>query len=204
MSSDGRIKIFQQSLALIPQAPFIGVGLGNFEPVYALHKTASGDGMITRTAHPESDWLWLGIEGGLLALAAAFTAGYFIWKGFGRWKKSDGSGRRDRRLRAAAGIGVALLFLQAFVDTPLHTLGLATFGALLAGLAWHPAKRLAANLSVPILRYTASGICLFSGFAWMAVGSGEAVLPGAFSARMQLESARRSPPLAIKLTRSRP
>jgi O-antigen ligase/tetratricopeptide (TPR) repeat protein len=190
LSSDGRINIFQQSLALIPQAPFIGVGLGNFEPVYALHKTASSEGMITRTAHPESDWLWLGIEGGLLALAAALTAGYFIWRGFGKWKKSDGSGRRDRRLRAAAGIGVALLFFQGFVDTPLHTLGLTTFGALLAGLAWHPGKRLLANLSVPILRYTACGFCLFCGFAWLVVGSGEAVLPGTFSAKMQLESAK--------------
>lgn len=190
LSSDGRVRIFQQSLALIPQSPFIGVGLGNFEPVYALHKQPLSEGMITRTTHPESDWLWLGIEGGLLALATAFAAGYFIWRGFGRWKKSDGSGRRDRRLRAAAGIGVALLVFQGFVDTPLHTLGLATFGALLAGLAWHPARRLAADVSVPILRYTASGICLLCGLTWMAVGSGEALLPGTFSARMQMESAK--------------
>src|ERR1700737_3207129 len=72
ISSDFRWLIFQDVFQLIRSSPWCGIGLGNFEPVFAIFRDASlAD---TRALHPESDWLWLWAELGWPALIVALAA----------------------------------------------------------------------------------------------------------------------------------
>jgi len=57
VASDFRWQIFSDVFQLIKDAPFVGVGLGNFENVFAIFRAASFSDR--RAIHPESDWLWL-------------------------------------------------------------------------------------------------------------------------------------------------
>ena len=65
--SEGRIAIWKDTGKLIGDSPFLGTGLGNFEPAVAQARDASVSEY--RIKHPESDWLWLiaeiGIPGGI-------------------------------------------------------------------------------------------------------------------------------------------
>jgi O-antigen ligase len=85
LSADYRLRIQPDALKLLKEASWHGIGLGNFEPVFAQHRVASMDD--NRAIHPESDWLWLGIELGglapglLLGESAAWLASVFGWEG---------------------------------------------------------------------------------------------------------------------------
>ena len=71
--SDYRWLIFRDAWTMIQASPWCGLGLGNFESVFALYRDASRG--VTRSLHPESDWFWVAAEMGwpalLLLLAAA-------------------------------------------------------------------------------------------------------------------------------------
>src|SRR6266481_5875685 len=58
ISSNLRRQIFHDTLRLIRNSPWCGIGFGNFEPIFAIVRDASLGGVRT----PESDWLWLWTE----------------------------------------------------------------------------------------------------------------------------------------------
>ncbi len=60
ISNDFRWLIFRDAWHLIWTSPWCGIGLGNFEPIFAISRVASV--ADTRSLHPESDWLWLWTE----------------------------------------------------------------------------------------------------------------------------------------------
>src|SRR6266436_5808332 len=60
ISSNLRWQIFHDTLRLVRNSPWCGIGFGNFEPIFAIFRDASLGG--TRALHPESDWLWLWTE----------------------------------------------------------------------------------------------------------------------------------------------
>ena len=64
--SDFRWLIFQDAWPLIRSSPWVGLGLGNFESVFAIFRDASRG--TTRSLHPESDWFWVWSEMGWLAI----------------------------------------------------------------------------------------------------------------------------------------
>jgi hypothetical protein len=72
VTSDYRWLIFRDAWAMIKSAPWCGLGLGNFEGVFALFRHASRG--ATRPLHPESDWLWLWAEMGWPALLLILVA----------------------------------------------------------------------------------------------------------------------------------
>ncbi len=126
--SDYRWLIFRDAWTMIQASPWCGLGLGNFESVFALYRDASRG--VTRSLHPESDWFWVAAEMGwpalILLLAAAVL---FVRRAF---PLREGT---NQRLRYAALVGAILFLLHGFVDVAGHRLGSFLAGTLLLGLA---------------------------------------------------------------------
>lgn len=84
---DFRVLLQRDALSLSLKQALLGVGLGNFEPMFALHRDASRK--ENRAIHPENDWLWLAIEMGWL-LPASFLVALAFWvrrsfRPFSKW-----------------------------------------------------------------------------------------------------------------------
>ncbi len=126
--SDYRWLIFRDAWTMIQASPWSGLGLGNFESVFALYRDASRG--VTRSLHPESDWFWVAAEMGwpalILLLAAALL---FVRRAL---PLQEGT---NQRLRYAALLGAVLFLLHGFVDVSGHRLGSFLAGTLLLGLA---------------------------------------------------------------------
>ena len=131
VASDYRLLIFRDTLAMIHASPWCGLGLGNFESVFALFRDASAAG-ARRSLHPESDWLWLASElgwPGVILLLAAFAL--FVRRVF---PLQEGT---NQRLRYAALLGALLFALHGLVDVSGHRFGTFLAGTFLLGLAQH-------------------------------------------------------------------
>ena len=110
-----RREIYQSTVAMIRTHPWRGYGLGTFSLVYP--EFAEYDtGLIVDHAH--NDWLEWTAEGGIVfvVLWAAFAIP-LCWSA----------------IRSIWGMGVAALFLHAFVDFPFARHGVAVWLFLLAG-----------------------------------------------------------------------
>ena len=159
----GRWPIFCQSFALATQAPLIGIGLGNFNSVFALTHTLPIS--TARFVHPESDWLWCWIELGLVGLLPLALA--LLWLLFVSFPSSDSHKQRrhhvhDRRLRTVACIGLLLAVLHGLVDVPLHRFGFSAIVLVLAACAI-PGRKLKTDSHLASrLAYRAIGLCLLA------------------------------------------
>lgn len=128
VTSDFRWLIFHDTLAMIRSSPWCGLGLGNFESVFALFRQASRG--ITRSLHPESDWLWVWAEMGWLAVVLLGLAiVVFVRRVF---PLKDGT---NQRLRYAFLVAALLFALHGCVDVSGHRLGSFLAGTFLLGLA---------------------------------------------------------------------
>ena len=128
VSADFRWLIFRDALELIRTSPWCGIGLGNFQPVFAVFREASVG--QNRALHPESDWLWAAAELGwpaviLIVVGAALLARRVL-------PLADGT---NLRLRLGAFVGAVLFALHGLVDVSGHRVGSAYAGLLLFGLA---------------------------------------------------------------------
>jgi O-antigen ligase/tetratricopeptide (TPR) repeat protein len=133
IASEGRIGIYLDAFQMISRSPWAGVGLGNFEPVFAMVRESIDT--ESRALHPESDWLWLGSEAGVPCLLAALVAACIMTVFYGPWGKRRKMSSRGKRLVVTASVAALIFPVQSLVDTPLHGIGPATFAALLIGLA---------------------------------------------------------------------
>lgn len=177
LSHESRWQTFADAVKMIDRAPWLGVGLGNFEPVFALTR-ATGD-LYSRALHPENDWLWFGAEAGIPCLALGMVGLIALSRRFGPWKGHEATGRRDRRLRNAAGIGVFLLCAAGMVDPPMHAPGFFALGSLLAGIALTPPTTVVSSQSRTLwLRRAAGAFCVLAGVAWIITASGQPVIAG--------------------------
>ena len=130
---DYRVGIQKDALHLAASAPWLGQGLGNFEPVFAMAREVSAD--QNRAIHPESDWLWIAVEMGWPA-AALFAVAFLLWL---RQCLPLSSGS-DRALRSAAIVCGVAFALHSFGDVSGHRPGSAWPALFLAGLAMHPRR----------------------------------------------------------------
>lgn len=192
----GRLVIFAKTLEVILEAPWLGIGLGNFEGVFPQFQGISS-GLKYRTIHPESDYLWLLSEGGLLTLIPCLFVMAWLLGSTGPWFRRAKNRRRsrhdDRRLRNAAAIGVILAALHGLVDVPCHALGYWAWVVVLAGIAVRPRHfggrpGIIANIAV-----RGGGLGMVGlGIAWMMVSSGHPVMPGASTVEMLRQRANRA------------
>ncbi|MFO1499940.1 MAG: hypothetical protein U1G07_16375 [Verrucomicrobiota bacterium] len=113
-SSPARIQL--DALRLLREASWHGLGLGNFEPVFAHYRVASKAN--DRVRHPENDLLWAGIEMGWLA-PAVLLAALVLFLGQ-NWPRHS---RSDFHVRSACAVSALLLFTAGFIGVPGHRLG---------------------------------------------------------------------------------
>ncbi len=185
VTSDFRWLIFRDTWKMIRASPWCGLGLGNFESVFALFRDVSKGG--TRSLHPESDWLWLWSEmswAGVMLVLVAF--GLFVRRIF---PLNEGT---NQRLRYAALIGVCLFALHGLVDVSAHRFGTFLAGTFLLGLARRRPQAGESRRWPPIVFRFLGAILVVIGFAWFLSWRGQLDFPGYLS----VEKAKRSATIA--------
>jgi O-antigen ligase len=181
VTSDYRWLIFRDAWTMIRNSPWCGLGLGNFESVFALFRHASRG--VTRSLHPESDWLWLWAEMGWPALLLILVAAVvFVRRAF---PLKEGT---NQRIRYAALVGALLFALHGFVDVSGHRFASFMAGTFLLGISQHRPVTCNRSRWIPILFRVVGLILAVVSVAWFAGWRSAALLSG----RVGVESARQS------------
>lgn len=172
ITSDFRWKIFRDTFDLIRASPWLGVGLGNFDAVFALFRNASF--VSTRSLHPESDWLWLWSEAGwpavLLVVAGTLLLGRRVFP------LQEGT---NQRFRLAALVSAMVFAVHGLVDVSGHRFGTAMAGLFLLGLSLHRPLNLKPSRIVALVFRLIGIVLLASGVSWAIAAKGKMLLPGA-------------------------
>jgi len=171
VSSDFRWLIFRDAFELIRSSPWCGIGLGNFESVFAIFRVASW--ADTRSLHPESDWLWLWSELGWPAVVLALAGAALLIRRV--FPLREGT---NQRFRLAALIGLVLFALHGIVDVSAHRVGTAYSAVFLLGLAFYRPLPLTSSRAIAaIFRIMGALLCVFGLACAIAAGT-KTLLPG--------------------------
>jgi tetratricopeptide (TPR) repeat protein len=111
-----RLQIYQDTFQLVKTAPFAGVGLGNFDAIFPSFRHASLNDQ--RILHPESDWLWLMAEIGVVSALCLVVASACCFKWPPRLART-----RDEDVQLACKIAIVLFVVNSLFDVPGHRLG---------------------------------------------------------------------------------
>jgi O-antigen ligase len=131
--SDYRVEIQRDALRLAAERPWLGTGLGNFQPLYALIRTDQAK--QNEVLHPESDWLWGAVELGWPAMAL-IVAAFVLWFG----ETLPFAAKTDRHVRSAAAVCGVAFAVHGIVDVSAHRAGALWPALLLFSLARHPQR----------------------------------------------------------------
>ncbi len=185
VSSDFRWLIYLDAMQLIRASPWCGIGLGNFEPVFAIFRNASLGN--TRALHPESDWIWLWSEAGWLAVVLVLLGfGLLLWRVF---PLQEGTNQRFRR---AALIGAVLFAIHGLIDVSGHRVGTVFSAIFLLGLSLFRPLTFQRRAWIP-WAFRLLGIALLAaGGSWIWMTHSASLLPGGIGA----ENAKRAATLA--------
>lgn len=171
ISSDFRWRIFSDVFQLIHDSPWAGIGLGNFEDVFAIFRAASYSDR--RAIHPESDWLWIWTELGWVAVVLVVVGLVFIIRKV--FPLREGT---NQRYRLATLIAAILFALHGLVDVSGHRVGTMFAATFLLGLSLHRPHSFKASRSVSILFRVTGLILLVVGASWVVAARGQKLLPG--------------------------
>ena len=128
-SFDFRVLVYRDALSMLAAEPKTGVGLGNFRYVFPVYREQSIS--KSRCVHPESDWLWLAAESGILAaLAALAGVSFILFRTV--WKTRE---RKEWILRWSCFLAAAVVPFHGLFDVPGHRIGLAWTAFFLLALA---------------------------------------------------------------------
>src|SRR5947207_3151932 len=182
VTSDLRWAIFRDAAHLIAASPWCGIGLGNFDEVFAVFRDASLTS--ARTIHPESDWFWFAVEAGWPAIVlVVFGIALFIGRVF---PLREGT---NQRFRVAALIATLLFALHGVVDVSAHRVGTALAALFLLGLALRRPLELRRTITVPIVFRVIGLILLIAGSAWVFATRFETPLAGAVGVENEMRLA---------------
>lgn len=174
VTTDFRWLIFRDTWELIRASPWCGVGLGNFEPVFAIFRDASlGQ---SKALHPESDWLWFAAEVGWPAMLLVLVGAVLLIRR--AFPMGEGT---NQRFRLAALIGASLFALHGIVDVSAHRVGSAYAGVFLLGLSFRRPLQLRASRWIPVLFRFVGFSLLVVGAVWSYAASQAVALPGGIS-----------------------
>ena len=170
--ADFRWFIFQDAWQLIRSSPWVGLGLGNFESVFAIFRDASHG--TTRSLHPESDWFWVWSEMGWLAILLIILGALLLIR-----RVSPLEVGTNQRFRLAALIGALMFALHGLVDVSGHRVGTAYSAFFLLGLSLHRPTKLQCS-KITEWTFRILGLALFAtGLSWPVASRSNAMLPGA-------------------------
>lgn len=172
-AKDARVQFYRMTRNLVGDAPVTGFGLGNFEYVFPFYLDYEPL-FDRRPVHPESSWLWLSSEGGmLLVLVVAVAIFMLLLFGF--------MARRSRATTIrSAGLACALVMvINAFFEVSGHRLGTLFPGIFLASLCLPAAsERLTRPVSAILLRALGAALVLV-GAVWIGSGFDRLLWPAA-------------------------
>src|SRR5438874_11844240 len=170
--ADFRWLIFQDAWQLIRSSPWVGLGLGNFESVFAIFRDASRG--TTRSLHPESDWLWVWSELGCVALLLIVLGAVLLIRRVAPLQVGT-----NQRFRLAALIGAVIFALHGLIDVSGHRVGTAYSAMFLLGLSLHRPTQLQLSKTIP-WTFRLLGVALVMiGLSWTIAWRSMAMLPGA-------------------------
>ena len=171
ISGDFRWRIFSDVFQLIRDSPWVGIGLGNFEDVFAIFRAASYSDR--RAIHPESDWLWLWTELGWLSVVLVIVGLILLVRKI--YPLREGT---NQRYRLASLIAAILFALHGLVDVSGHRVGTSFAAMFLLGLSLHRPHSFKPSRSVSILFRLIGLILLVVGSSWVVAAQGQKLLPG--------------------------
>jgi len=171
ISNDFRWRIFSDVFQLIRDSPWVGIGLGNFEDVFAVFRAASYSDR--RAIHPESDWLWLWTELGWLAVVLVIVGLILLVRKI--YPLREGT---NQRYRLASLIAAILFALHGLVDVSGHRVGTSFAAIFLLGISLHRPHSFKPSRSVSILFRLIGLILLVVGSSWVVAVQGQKLLPG--------------------------
>lgn len=157
---DFRAEIYRDAQALWADVPWTGVGLGSFAEVFPQYRDASVVGQPV--LHPESSFLWFASEGGWIFLLCVGLVGIGLARCI--WTRDH----QYDRFRKMATVVLLACMLQAFIDVPLHRLGIFMLLGFVYGLARVSVRREVAPLWLPPIVWRGVGVGLAAvGFVWL-------------------------------------
>ena len=172
---DFRWSIFQDAWQLIRSSPWVGLGLGNFDSVFAIFRDASHG--TTQSFRPESDWLWVWSEMGWLAIPLIILGALLLIQRVAPLEVGT-----NQRFRLAALIGALMFALHGLVDVSGHRVGTAYSALFLLGLSLHRPTKLQCS-RITEWTFRVLGLALFAtGLSWPVASRSMAMLPGAVGA----------------------
>ena len=171
ISSNLRWQIFHDTLRLIRNSPWCGIGFGNFEPIFAIFRDASLG--APRALHPESDWLWLGTELGWPGVVLVI-GGIILLAGLVFPLRSG----TNQGYRVAALIAALLFAIDGIFEVSGHQVGTAFAAVFLLGLSVHRPFSLKRSRWTSILFRFIGLVLLGAGLSLAVASHGEKLLPG--------------------------
>ncbi len=169
ISSNERSQIFHDTLRLIRNSPWCGIGFGNFEPVFAIFRDASLGGARA----PESDWLWLGTELGWPGVALVIAGIVVLVDRVFPLRSGTNQG-----YRLAALIAALLFAIDGIVEVSGHQVGTAFAAVFLLGLSAYRPLSLKSSRWTPILFRFVGLLLLAAGLSLVVAARGGKLLPG--------------------------
>jgi tetratricopeptide (TPR) repeat protein len=194
--SSGRLTIYRDAFALLNKAPLLGLGLGNFPPIFSVHRQYSvADNDVI---HPESDWLWVALELGWVAPVLLLIL--FAWW-INRCRPfAPGS---FRLMRASAMICGCAFAVHGIFDVSGHRIGSLWPALFLASIAIYPACRFRSSPAIPWI-FRIVGVFLTCAGVWwlMSIFSTKTFATTAALNRLQIriEEAARTDDYSAVLT----
>lgn len=182
VASDLRWAIYRDATHLITASPWCGIGLGNFDEVFAVFRDVSLTS--ARTIHPESDWFWLCVEAGWPAVTLTLVGIVLLFRRV--FPLREGT---NQRFRVAALIAALLFALHGMVDVSGHRVGTAFAALFLFGLALRRPFEFRRSLVVPILFRVVGLVLLIGGSSWVFATRFENPLPGAVGVENEMRLA---------------
>jgi O-Antigen ligase len=171
ISSNLRWQIFHDTLRLIRNSPWCGIGFGNFEPIFAIFRNASLG--VARALHPESDWLWLCTELGWPAVVFIIIGITLLSSRVFPLRAGTNQG-----YRLAAFISAILFAIDGIVDVSGHQMGTAFAAVFLLGLSAHRPLSLKKSRWTSIPFRFVGLVLLAAGLSLVIAARGEKLLPG--------------------------
>ena len=182
VTGDLRWGIFHDALQLIRASPWCGIGLGNFDGVFAVFRDASLTG--ARTIHPESDWFWLWVEAGWPAVLLAIAGIAILVRRV--FPLQEGT---NQRFRVATLIAAILFVLHGVVDVSGHRVGTAFAAVFLFGMTLRRPAQLRPSRAAPIVFRVLGLLLLAAGIAWVVATRYEMPLPGGVGVENEMHKA---------------